>query len=57
MFGNLYLFNGEEFKLGVMISIISCTLSNILSYFDMGRFIKLYKLQYSEVLNVLSCFC
>jgi hypothetical protein len=45
-----------------MISIVTYTHLNIISYFDMGRFIKLYKLklyklELSEVLNALSYFC
>jgi hypothetical protein len=40
MFENLELLNGEEFKLHVMTSIVTCTISNIFSYFDMRGFIK-----------------
>jgi hypothetical protein len=35
------LINGEDFKLRVMTSIVTCTISNILSCFDMSEFIKL----------------
>jgi hypothetical protein len=36
-----------------MRSIVTCTILNILSYFNIRRFIKLYKLEVSEVLDVL----
>jgi hypothetical protein len=39
-----------------MTSIVTCTILNILSCFDMREFIELYKLEYSEVLNALSYF-
>jgi hypothetical protein len=34
------LVNGEELKLHVMTNIITRTISNILSYFDMCKFIQ-----------------
>jgi hypothetical protein len=36
-----------------MRSIVTCTILNILSYFNIHRFIKLYKLEVPEVLDVL----
>jgi hypothetical protein len=39
-----------------MKSLVTCTISNILSCCEIISFIKFYKLQFSEVLNVLSYF-
>jgi hypothetical protein len=56
IFANFSLLNGEELQLLIMTSIVTCNISNILSFFDLRRFIKFYKLELLEVLNPLSYF-
>jgi hypothetical protein len=56
IFANLSLLNGEELQLLLMATIVTCNIANILSFFDLRRFIKFYMLELSEVFNPLSYF-
>jgi hypothetical protein len=56
IFANFSLLNGEELQLLIMTSIVTCNISNILSFFDLRRFIKFYMLELLEVLNPVSYF-